>query len=176
MVNKMDAVNYLANVPICAYATYGGCGGRIQRDHIVPVCRGGNDRPENLQDACATHNMDKGSLTHEEYVAKLSAEGPPGSSQRARQRPTRRGRPWDGLVAGRRPFERDALLPLLDEALERDQLGKTNARFIETIRRLPEWLVYDPDPTTWPGAMNPKNLRPARPEEVAARHDTAPTA
>jgi hypothetical protein len=159
-------MTYITDVPKCAYAAWSGCGGKLQDDHIVPVARGGNDRPENFQWACATHNIDKGALTHEEYLAKLDREGPPGS-RGARRSSRGRGRPWVDLVAGGRPFKREAFVALCEYELEQGRIGASNARYLDTIKRLPhDWLVYNPDPSTWQGPLNPKNLRAARPEEL----------
>src|SRR5438552_629935 len=120
-------MTFLKGVPLCAYATHGGCGGKLQNDHIIPPGRGGNQRPENFQKACATHNIDKGNLTHEEYLAKLSALGAPGSPQRRKGQKGLR-RPWEYLVGGGRPFERDAFVALLDEEFEKGNIGPVNAK------------------------------------------------
>lgn len=108
----LKLVNYISAVKKCEYASFGGCGGKLQNDHIVPVARGGNDRPENYQWVCATHNVDKGSLTHEEYLAKLEHEGAPGSRGPRRSSRGRR-RPWVNLVAGGRPFKKDDFVALV---------------------------------------------------------------
>ncbi len=40
-------------------------------DHIVPLARGGNSKPENLATACAPCNYDKGTLLIEEWRPEL---------------------------------------------------------------------------------------------------------
>lgn len=44
-------------------------------DHIVPQAKGGTDHLENLQLLCGACNSMKGTLPHEEFVAKLYASG-----------------------------------------------------------------------------------------------------
>ena len=43
----------------CAHAHLGGCDGRMEVDHIVPVSRGGSHGIGNLQMLCRRHNASK---------------------------------------------------------------------------------------------------------------------
>jgi hypothetical protein len=49
----------------CTYC--GKTGGRLECDHIMPVCRGGSNEPANLTTACLACNRAKGALTLEEW-------------------------------------------------------------------------------------------------------------
>ena len=53
-------------------AQYGPDGRPWHIDHLIPVSRGGTDEPSNLVVACATCNIDKGTMTAGEYKAAHS--------------------------------------------------------------------------------------------------------
>lgn len=53
---------------VCAYCSTDK--GPFDIDHIMPVCKGGTDDPENLTCACASCNRSKGGRTLEEWRAR----------------------------------------------------------------------------------------------------------
>jgi hypothetical protein len=46
---------------------YCGQEGTLQREHVIPLCRGGKDRKSNIVRACVPCNMEKCDLTPEEW-------------------------------------------------------------------------------------------------------------
>jgi 5-methylcytosine-specific restriction endonuclease McrA len=51
----------------CAYC---GAAGKLERDHRVPICRGGSDFIGNILPACSSCNRAKAKLTDEEFRAR----------------------------------------------------------------------------------------------------------
>lgn len=70
-VEWLALVNALGN-----RCTYCGSEGKLTRDHDVPLARGGSNNIGNIKPACARCNSRKGTLTAEEFVARLRGEGP----------------------------------------------------------------------------------------------------
>ena len=58
-IKLKDRCNY------CGVSLNGGG----EKDHLVPIARGGNDAPSNLTLACTTCNRDKHAKTAEEFMA-----------------------------------------------------------------------------------------------------------
>lgn len=52
---------------VCIY-----CGAKenLTIEHLTPISRGGRYDNRNLAISCLQHNLDKGSMTHEEYMKK----------------------------------------------------------------------------------------------------------
>jgi len=53
---------------------YCGCGGKLEEDHIIPVCKGGGHTKENIVPACKRCNAEKGVSDYEDYVARKQGE------------------------------------------------------------------------------------------------------
>jgi len=49
----------------CAYRDRGGCGGNLEKDHLVPLALGGSDMAVNLQPLCRKHNAAKSATLSE---------------------------------------------------------------------------------------------------------------
>lgn len=67
---------------LCAYC---GCRDATDRDHDVPLARGGSNDITNILPACGYCNSAKGTLTGEEYRKRLAGDGPSMDSRWARQ-------------------------------------------------------------------------------------------
>lgn len=64
----------------CAYCGEGakpnedGSPGRLELEHLTPLSRGGEHRKHNIVPACGTCNKEKGSMTLDEYQAKVTGD------------------------------------------------------------------------------------------------------
>lgn len=71
--NKKDIDRILINQSgICPYCKLDICG-NYHIDHIIPIARGGNNWPENIQLTCPECNLKKGVLSHDEFLALQAA-------------------------------------------------------------------------------------------------------
>jgi len=70
MVAYRTIENYRLKKDGVLECVYCGCKNELilNIDHILPLCRGGKDNPDNKQITCITCNQMKGGLTHEEFV------------------------------------------------------------------------------------------------------------
>lgn len=58
----------------CGLCFYCGLPKKLERDHRVPLSRGGNDNIENIMPSCRMCNLRKSARTTREYLALLAAE------------------------------------------------------------------------------------------------------
>lgn len=69
VAGRLTAADLRAIVGQCHY-----CGGEQQGwDHVVPLCRGGANTPDNLVPTCRACNKSKGAKTADEFVAWRNA-------------------------------------------------------------------------------------------------------
>lgn len=52
----------------CIYCNWIGSYLSFEKDHIIPLSRGGADAPSNIRWICSGCNRQKGMKTHEEYI------------------------------------------------------------------------------------------------------------
>lgn len=78
-------LEWLALVIAWCCCAYCGAEGKMTRDHATPLARGGSNDIGNILPACKRCNSKKGTLTADEYRARLREEGPSMDERWARQ-------------------------------------------------------------------------------------------
>ena len=68
LISRFDGKCHYCHRPV---EILGECGNRPTREHLIPICRGGNDALSNIALACEGCNQVKGDMTEGEYLEFL---------------------------------------------------------------------------------------------------------